>query len=57
MNAIIIVIELLFSGKGVSDVEINLENQRVKVTSTLSSDEILEVIKKTGKSVELINSA
>lgn len=46
-----------FSGKGVSNVEISLENQTVKVTSTLPSNEILEVIKKTGKPVEYINSS
>ena len=36
-------------GKGVDKIEIDLKGQKVKVVSTLSAEEILEVIKKTGK--------
>lgn len=41
----------------VSNVDINLESQSVKVKTTLSADEILEVIKKTGKQTEYISSS
>lgn len=54
---VFIVLRLMVLGKGVNNVEINLETQIVKVTSTLSSDEILEVLKKTGKTVEYIKSS
>lgn len=36
-------------GQGVETVTINLPEQKVAVTSTLSADQLLEVIKKTGK--------
>lgn len=36
-------------GQGVEDVSISLPEQKVSVTSSLSSDQLLEVIKKTGK--------
>ncbi|OQR74625.1 copper transport protein ATOX1-like [Tropilaelaps mercedesae] len=38
-----------FEGKGVEKVDIDLTNERVFITSTLSSDDLLEVLKKTGK--------
>lgn len=38
-------------------VDISLAEQKVKVTSSLSSEEILEVIKKTGKTVEYLSSS
>ncbi|XP_037804689.1 copper transport protein ATOX1-like [Penaeus monodon] len=38
-------------GDKVSNVDINLETKKVIVTSTLSSDELLETLKKTGKDV------
>lgn len=34
---------------GVNDIKVNLDNKMVSVKTTLSSDEILQVIKKTGK--------
>ncbi|XP_056639082.1 uncharacterized protein LOC130894655 [Diorhabda carinulata] len=43
-------------GKGVDEVTISLENQRVKVKSSLSAEEILNVIKKTGKEVTFVSS-
>lgn len=36
-------------GQGVENVLISLPDQKVSVTSTLSADQLLEVIKKTGK--------
>ncbi|XP_022127449.2 copper transport protein ATOX1 [Pieris rapae] len=36
-------------GQGVEEVSISLPEQKVSVTSSLSSDQLLEVIKKTGK--------
>ncbi|XP_046672167.1 copper transport protein ATOX1 [Homalodisca vitripennis] len=41
-------------GKGVEDVEIDLKEKQVAVTSSLSSEELLEVIKKTGKTTSYI---
>ncbi|KAJ3298251.1 Cytosolic copper metallochaperone [Borealophlyctis nickersoniae] len=38
----------------VSSVDISLENQTVVVKSSLSQNEVLEVIKKTGKPVEAL---
>ncbi|EAT45611.1 AAEL003136-PA [Aedes aegypti] len=38
----------------VEKVDIDLENKKVFVTSTLSSDELLETIKKTGKETSYI---
>ncbi|XP_076360056.1 copper transport protein ATOX1-like [Tachypleus tridentatus] len=35
--------------EGVNKVDIDLENKRVFIDSNLSSDELLEVLKKTGK--------
>lgn len=48
---------VLFLGNGVEDFDISLENQKVTVKSSLSADEILNVIKKTGKEVQYINSS
>ncbi|XP_041972987.1 copper transport protein ATX1 [Aricia agestis] len=36
-------------GQGVENVAISLPDQKVTVTGTLSADQLLEVIKKTGK--------
>ncbi len=33
---------------------IDLENKKVTVTATLSSDELLEALKKTGKETEFV---
>ncbi|XP_044253870.1 copper transport protein ATX1 [Tribolium madens] len=42
--------------KGVEDVNIDLPGQQVKVKTSLSSQEILDVIKKTGKETEFIQT-
>ncbi|XP_039281326.1 copper transport protein ATOX1 [Nilaparvata lugens] len=41
-------------GQGVDDVQIDLKDQKVLVASTLSADELLETIKKTGKATTYI---
>ncbi|XP_076344801.1 copper transport protein ATOX1-like [Tachypleus tridentatus] len=41
-------------GQGVNTVSIDLEKKRVYVDSTLSSTQLLETIKKTGKSCSYI---
>jgi copper chaperone len=43
-----------FEGKGVDNVKISLEDQTVLVTSTLPADELLETIKKTGKTTTYV---
>lgn len=45
------------AGNGIQKIDINLTEQIVKVTSTLPAEEILEVIKKTGKRTEYISSS
>ncbi|CAG9861336.1 unnamed protein product [Phyllotreta striolata] len=42
-------------GKGVEQFEVNLEDQTVRVTSTMSADELLETIRKTGKETEMVS--
>ncbi|RZC38746.1 HMA domain containing protein [Asbolus verrucosus] len=42
--------------KGVENVAIDLPGQMVKVKTTLSCEEILDVIKKTGKETEFIKT-
>lgn len=42
---------------GEKDIEIDMEKQRVYVKSTLSSDELLETIKKAGKPCSYIGVA
>ncbi|XP_028140739.1 uncharacterized protein LOC114334833 [Diabrotica virgifera virgifera] len=44
-------------GKGVEEVSISLESQSVKVKSTLPANDVLEIIKKTGKEVQLVSSS
>ncbi|KAK7864793.1 hypothetical protein R5R35_012283 [Gryllus longicercus] len=39
---------------GVEKVEISLEEQKVKVTSSLPAEDLLAVIKKTGKATEYL---
>lgn len=39
---------------GIDDVKIDLDGKKVFVTSSLPSDEILEYIKKTGKTTTFI---
>ncbi|GLG96308.1 Antioxidant enzyme [Gryllus bimaculatus] len=41
-------------GHGVEKVEISLEEQKVKVTSSLPAEDLLAVIKKTGKATEYL---
>ncbi|RVE52285.1 hypothetical protein evm_003075 [Chilo suppressalis] len=43
-------------GQGVENVSISLPEQKVSVTSTLSAEELLEVIKKTGKNTTYIGT-
>ncbi|KAL9971640.1 hypothetical protein ACROYT_G017836 [Oculina patagonica] len=43
--------------KGEQNIEIDMDKQRVYVTSTLSSDELLETIKKAGKTCSYIGTA
>ncbi|XP_050518459.1 uncharacterized protein LOC114332459 [Diabrotica virgifera virgifera] len=43
--------------KGVEDFTINLETQKVTVKSSLPANDILEVIKKTGKETTLLSSS
>ena len=45
-----------FLDKGVQDISIDLPAQRVQVKTTLSSEEILDVIKKTGKQTEFVET-
>ncbi|KAK4886202.1 hypothetical protein RN001_002473 [Aquatica leii] len=45
-----------FEGKGIDKIDINLVEQIVKVTSTLSPDEILKMIQKTGKEVKYVKT-
>lgn len=41
-------------GQGVENILISLPDQKVTVTSTLSADQLLEVIKKTGKKTSYV---
>jgi len=41
----------------VTNVEIDMERQRVYVTSSLPSDKLLEIIKKTGKTTSYVGTA
>ncbi|XP_034825192.1 copper transport protein ATOX1 [Maniola hyperantus] len=43
-------------GQGVDNVSISLPEQKVSVTSTLSADQLLEVIKKTGKKTSYVGT-
>ncbi|TPX60864.1 hypothetical protein SpCBS45565_g07386 [Spizellomyces sp. 'palustris'] len=45
---------ILKKTQGVSSYDISLENQTVVVKSTLSQNEVFDVIKKSGKPVEAI---
>lgn len=42
--------------EGVNDIKVNLDNKMVSVTSMLSSDEILQTIKKTGKECRFVGA-
>jgi copper chaperone len=41
-------------GQGVERVDISLEDQTVLVTSTLPADQLLETIKKSGKTISYV---
>ncbi|XP_011876153.1 PREDICTED: copper transport protein ATOX1 [Vollenhovia emeryi] len=41
---------------GIDDVEINLPEKKVLVTTALSSDEILATLKKTGKTCQFLGT-
>ncbi|XP_054269081.1 copper transport protein ATOX1-like [Macrosteles quadrilineatus] len=41
-------------GKGVEDINIDLKGQQVSVTATMDSEELLTIIKKTGKTTTYI---
>ncbi|CAH0721474.1 unnamed protein product, partial [Brenthis ino] len=43
-------------GQGVENISISLPEQKVTVTSSLSSDQLLEVIKKTGKKTSYVGT-
>lgn len=43
-------------GQGVDNVAISLTDQKVSVTSSLSADQLLEVIKKTGKKTTYVGT-
>ncbi|KAK9702821.1 Heavy-metal-associated domain [Popillia japonica] len=45
-----------FEGKGVNKVSIDLPSQKVEVTSTLSPDQLMDILKKTGKQVTYVKS-
>lgn len=42
--------------KGVENVEISIPDQKVSVKSTLSADQLLEIVKKTGKKVDYVGA-
>lgn len=42
--------------KGIQDISIDLPGQKVTVKTTMSPEEILDVIKKTGKQTEFIQT-
>ncbi|XP_011647660.1 copper transport protein ATOX1 [Pogonomyrmex barbatus] len=42
---------------GIDDIKIDLPEKKVHVTTALSSDEILETIKKTGKSCQFLGTS
>ncbi|XP_047545562.1 copper transport protein ATOX1 [Vanessa atalanta] len=43
-------------GQGVDNISISLPDQKVIVTSTLTADQLLEVIKKTGKKTTYVGT-
>lgn len=47
----------IFVSDKIESFDVNLKEQQVKVKSQLSANEILEIIKKTGKSTEYISSS
>ncbi|XP_074649725.1 copper transport protein ATOX1-like [Tubulanus polymorphus] len=49
-------VERVLRKKGIETFQIDLENKKVFVETDLSSDEILEIIKKTGKATTFIGT-
>ena len=47
---------IFFISDGIDKIDIDMEKQRVYVTSALSSDELLEAIKKAGKPCSYIGT-
>lgn len=47
----------LISDGSIENIDIDLKGQRVKVLSSMSSEQLLEILKKTGKSVEHISTS
>lgn len=43
-------------GQGIDKVDISLEDKKVSVTSTMSSDEVLNILKKTGKKTTFVRT-
>lgn len=43
-------------GQGVDNIDISLPEQKVSVTASLSADQLLEVIKKTGKKTTYVGT-
>ncbi|CAB3228741.1 unnamed protein product [Arctia plantaginis] len=43
-------------GQGVDNVSISLPDQKVSVTSSLSADQLLDIIKKTGKKTTYVGT-
>lgn len=56
-TSIIVTCNLFFLPGGIDNIEIDMEKQRVYVTSALSSDELLETIKKAGKTCSYVGTA
>ncbi|XP_012136652.2 antioxidant 1 copper chaperone [Megachile rotundata] len=48
------VTNVLNKKEGVNDIQVDLDTKKIFVTSTLSSDEILQTIKKSGKACQFL---
>lgn len=46
----------IVSDKGVTNFKIDLPGKRVEITSTLTSDELLAIVKKTGKETKYLGT-
>ncbi|CAK9804992.1 Copper transport protein ATOX1 [Anthophora quadrimaculata] len=49
-----LVTKVLNKKEGVTNIEIDLQEKKVFVTSTLSSDEVLQVIRSTGRACQFL---
>ena len=54
--SLLLAIFSFFLPGGIDNIEIDMEKQRVYVTSALSSDELLETIKKAGKTCSYVGT-